>query len=592
MSFDALTLSAVRDELDQMALGSRVQRVAPVGPLQFVMELYAAHRRLYLFCSVAGENARAALVRHWPARATDAVTPFLLLLRKHVRDGRVQAFEQPPFERVLRLRVSKLDERGVLRETLLIIETMGRRGNAILVDEAGLVMDALKRSGPERNPKRPVLPRHPYVPPPPQERLDPFSEGSWLELERLAGGRSGSDLLEKLLGSALAGFSPLAAREAAYRATARAGALARDVGSWLGARAAVTELLGPLRTGLWEPTVAYDGEQPVAFAPYRLTHLSALKLRPAASISEAVELWAAAPAPRAIPAAARPVTLRIEAELAQLRRKHEALQRALERAAIAEDLRLDGETLLASLGSIRPGQTCVELAGRRVELSGEMTPLEQANGLFAAYRKARDAGRQVPEMLTSTRHQIDHLEELLVLAEVATSPADLRGVQEELEQGALPSQVRRPARAGRKQAARPAGRVRRLRSPDGLEILVGVTARGNAEATFKLAMPDDLWLHARGVPGAHVIIRSAGQGVPARTVEYAAGLAAGQSPARTAARVDVDVTQRRHVRRVPGGPAGLATYQQEHTIAVAPRPLVGETATRSERTRARPRDGR
>jgi predicted ribosome quality control (RQC) complex YloA/Tae2 family protein len=192
-------------------------------------------------------------------------------------------------------------------------------------------------------------------------------------------------------------------------------------------------------------------------------------------------------------------------------------------------------------------------------------------------------------MLTATRQQMDHLEELRVLAEVAASPADLRGVREELEQGDRPPEPRSQSRAGRKQAPRPASRVRRLRSPDGLEVLVGVTARGNAEATFKLAAPDDLWLHARGVPGAHVIVRSGSRDVPERTVEYAASLAAGQSQARAAARVEVDITERRHVRRVPGGPVGLATYQQERTIAVAPRPLAGETASTGEPSRARTR---
>jgi predicted ribosome quality control (RQC) complex YloA/Tae2 family protein len=83
-----------------------------------------------------------------------------------------------------------------------------------------------------------------------------------------------------------------------------------------------------------------------------------------------------------------------------------------------------------------------------------------------------------------------------------------------------------------------------------------------------------MWLHARRVPGAHVILRKAGQSAapPNNVLERAAELAAWQSAARTAGRVEVDAAPRRSVKKVPGGPPGLVRYTNERTLRVSAKP--------------------
>lgn len=84
---------------------------------------------------------------------------------------------------------------------------------------------------------------------------------------------------------------------------------------------------------------------------------------------------------------------------------------------------------------------------------------------------------------------------------------------------------------------------------------------------------DDLWLHARGIPGAHVVIkRAGGQEIPEAVVQRAAQLAAYHSSARDDARVAVDVTEVRHVRRIKGGSPGQVLYTHERTLHVEPEP--------------------
>ena len=128
------------------------------------------------------------------------------------------------------------------------------------------------------------------------------------------------------------------------------------------------------------------------------------------------------------------------------------------------------------------------------------------------------------------------------------------------------------ALVGREGAGDAAEPFRRIALPGGLEALVGKNARGNAELTTRIARPHDLWLHARGVPGAHVVIRLAGRTAtaPEAAIEVAARIAAYFSDARTQSLAPVIVAERKHVRPVKGGPAGAVRVDRERVLLVTP----------------------
>jgi predicted ribosome quality control (RQC) complex YloA/Tae2 family protein len=103
-----------------------------------------------------------------------------------------------------------------------------------------------------------------------------------------------------------------------------------------------------------------------------------------------------------------------------------------------------------------------------------------------------------------------------------------------------------------------------------MALLVGKNSRQNEEVTFHQASANDTWLHARGVPGAHVIIRNGGRPVSEATLREAAALAAYYSQSRAAGSVPVDYTEQRYVRHMKGGGPGMVTYEREHTLHVTP----------------------
>jgi predicted ribosome quality control (RQC) complex YloA/Tae2 family protein len=114
--------------------------------------------------------------------------------------------------------------------------------------------------------------------------------------------------------------------------------------------------------------------------------------------------------------------------------------------------------------------------------------------------------------------------------------------------------------------------TRRYLSSDGFEILVGRAARDNDHLTFKVARPNDLWLHAADYGGSHVVVRnSTRKEIPHRTIIEAAQLAAQFSQARKDPKVDVHYTQRKFLSKPKGSAPGLVRLSRFKNITVEPK---------------------
>lgn len=121
------------------------------------------------------------------------------------------------------------------------------------------------------------------------------------------------------------------------------------------------------------------------------------------------------------------------------------------------------------------------------------------------------------------------------------------------------------------------GRGWRTVEVDGFEVLVGKGARENDELTFRIARPQDLWLHASGYAGSHVVIRKPEgvSDVPRHVIERAAELAAWHSKAREArGKVSVHVCRAADVRKRKGAPAGQVELRRSETVKVYPRDVA------------------
>ncbi|HEX4823146.1 MAG TPA: NFACT RNA binding domain-containing protein [Candidatus Polarisedimenticolaceae bacterium] len=194
-----------------------------------------------------------------------------------------------------------------------------------------------------------------------------------------------------------------------------------------------------------------------------------------------------------------------------------------------------------------------------------------ANDLFRKSRRARRGLEAVAERSAALSRRALRLEAIAGRAQTARTADDAAALEEAMRGEGIAVGIARATRAGRAadrlEAPRIAG-VRVITSSDGWSILVGKTARDNDRLTFKLASPDDLWLHAAGTTGAHVVVKAAGRGdVPDATLREAAQAAAWFSDARSQGAVEVHWARRKHVRRA-GGAAGRVVLKRFETLRV------------------------
>jgi predicted ribosome quality control (RQC) complex YloA/Tae2 family protein len=289
------------------------------------------------------------------------------------------------------------------------------------------------------------------------------------------------------------------------------------------------------------------------------------------------ESWAAAAAAflRARRRGAR-FARRQSAALDEARRRIRRLQRldahlAADRASLPEPeaMRRHAEALLAHAGPAVEHEGRVEVADPydgertlRIEIDPRLSLPANANRMFDRARRIERAGVQVTQRRRQVREDLEQARRDEESAQRARRASDLAPAG--------------PGRARKKDGA--GAGPRRYLTTRGLVLLVGRGARGNQRLTFGTAAPEDWWLHARDVPGAHVVLRDPEGRASAEDLREAAEVAAFFSDARTQPQADVHSTRRKHVR--PAGGAGRVRVAQSDTVRVRPRDPEGRLRSR------------
>ena len=270
--------------------------------------------------------------------------------------------------------------------------------------------------------------------------------------------------------------------------------------------------------------------------------------------------------------ARKPVQAALVDAKAKLAGKLDSLRQGLRDENERERLRQSGELILAYQYAIAAGQS--ELRAQYdydspelvIALDARRSALENAQAYFRRYEKAKAAAQAVPALIAETELEIAFLEQLETDLANASNWLEIDDVIQSL-------QARGHWQGARLKRLGGGGRLGPLRivSRDGYVLWVGRNSRQNAQLTFKRANPQDIWLHARNVPGAHVVIRDDGRRIKKELLLQAAAVAAHYSRRRDDSSVQVDYTRVKYVRAIKGAGPGMVTYRNEKSLWVQPR---------------------
>lgn len=257
----------------------------------------------------------------------------------------------------------------------------------------------------------------------------------------------------------------------------------------------------------------------------------------------------------------------LQKEISRRRKLLKKLERDLEEHSGAEQHKQIGDLLLANVATAKRVGGRLKLTDYfaegapeiEIEVDEKLTVPEEASRRFELYSRSKRARVQIAKRIKQVQAELADLE--VKRERLETSPGTLA------DSVSVPSQPKTKAKS---RETRVPG-ARRYLSSDGYEILVGRAARDNDNLTFKIAKPNDLWLHAADYPGSHVIVRNpTRKEIPHRTLIEAAQLAAYSSQASKDPKVDVHYTERKFLSKPKGSAPGLVRMSRFKNIVVKP----------------------
>ncbi|HCE18986.1 MAG TPA: hypothetical protein DEQ57_01795 [Enterococcus sp.] len=556
MSFDGVFTHAMINELRETLLSGRISKIHQPYENEVVLVIRSRGKNQRLLLSAHPSYARIQITQI-DYQNPDTPPNFVMMLRKHLDGAILESIEQIENDRVIHFHFTKRDELGDLQNIILIVELMGRHSTIILVNkESGKILDAIKHIGSSQNTYRSLLPGVDYIAPPEQNHLNPFSQ----EKEKVFHRLSQMDLTPKGIQQQFQGIGFDTAQELVARLTERPN---EKMLVWQEFFTAIDTQLSPS---------LYEVAEKEYFTPinYRFfdSNTQQKKMYPTLSALLDAFYQEKAEKDRAKQQGGELIR-KIENELKRNRNKLKKREQTLKDSENAEDYRRDGELLTTFMAQVPRGANEVTLPNYyeedrpiTIKLDPALTPNQNAQKYFHRYQKLKNAVKLIGKQIEEAKNEIDYLESVLSQLEIA-GPMDIEVIKVELTaEGYLKK------KSSKKQKRKKPSQPDQYLSTDGTLILVGKNNLQNDQLSLKTAKKTDYWLHAKNIPGSHVIIKS--DQPSDETITEAAELAAYFSKYRHSAQVPVDLVQVKHLRKPNGAKPGYVIYENQKTIIVTP----------------------
>ena len=540
MSFDGFFLHHMVEELRAKLLNGRIQKINQPFDQELVLQIRSnrqSHRLLLSAHPVFGRIQLTETTFENPAQPST----FIMVLRKYLQGAVIESIEQIENDRIVEITVSNKNEIGDDIQATLIIEIMGKHSNILLVDKSSnKVLEVIKHIGFSQNSYRTLLPGATYIAPPSTEALNPFT----IKDEKLFEILQTQELTAKNLQSLFQG-------------------LGRDTAIEL-ENLLTDDRLSKFRDFFKQETNPCLTDKSFSCVPFSTKIEGRFS-----SLSQLLDVFYKDKAERdRVKQQASELIRRVENELQKNRQKLKKQEKELQATENAEEFRQKGELLTTFLHQVPNDQDQVVLDNYytnqpiTIALDKALTPNQNAQKYFKRYQKLKEAVKYLTELIEETKATILYLESV----ETVLNQAGLDEIAEIREELIQTGFIRRRLREKIQKRKKP---EKYLASDGKTIILVGRNNLQNEELTFKIARKEELWFHAKDIPGSHVVI--SGNLNPSDEVKTdAAELAAYYSKGRLSNLVQVDMIEVKKLNKPTGGKPGFVTYTGQKTLRVTP----------------------
>ena len=542
MSFDGFFLHHMVEELRRELVNGRIQKINQPFEQELVLQIRSnrqSHRLLLSAHPVFGRIQLTQTTFENPAQPST----FIMVLRKYLQGALIESIEQVENDRIVEISVSNKNEIGDHIQATLIIEIMGKHSNILLVDKSShKILEVIKHVGFSQNSYRTLLPGSTYIAPPSTESLNPFT----IKDEKLFEILQTQETTTKNLQSLFQG-------------------LGRDTANEL-ENILVSDKLSTFRNFFNQETKPCLTE--TSFSPVPFANQVG---EPFDNLSDLLDTYYKDKAERdRVKQQASELIRRVENELQKNRHKLKKQEKELLATDNAEEFRQKGELLTTFLHQVPNDQDQVILDNYytnqpiTIALDKALSPNQNAQRYFKRYQKLKESVKYLTDLIQETKATILYLESV----ETVLNQAGLEEIAEIREELIQTGFIRRRQREKIQKRKKP----EQYLASDGKTIIyVGRNNLQNEELTFKMARKEELWFHAKDIPGSHVVI--SGNLAPSDEVKTdAAELAAYFSKGRLSNLVQVDMIEVKKLNKPTGGKPGFVTYTGQKTLRVTPDP--------------------
>ncbi|MBN1623961.1 MAG: NFACT family protein [Clostridia bacterium] len=561
MPFDGVAVRALAIELRGRIIDSRIERISMPSRNEVVLIIrnYRGSQRLY----ISADPSLSSVFLTEESVPNPAVPPnFCMFLRKHIGGGVISDVTDYGFERYLSIGIKSRTALGDLQEKRLVIELTGRNCNIVLLNESGVILDALKHIDSSVSSVREIMPARNYIFIPSQNKMAP-DEANPEDLhfdEEIP--------VEKLLLSNLTGFSPILCREVCHRSSLDPGLSVRDMSDedkdrfkWK-----LGEFLSEIKANESRPCIVLDKKG--NYSDFHCMTLTVSEnLLYCRDFNEAVSLYFMKKRNKASSDLGKSDLVKAVARNIERCRKKVAIHAAvLDKERSVGELQLFGELITANIHLIKAGSESVELLNYytgeqiKIALDPHKNAVENAQRYYKRYKKTKSAIDNSRVQMEDSQGELEYLESVSHWLDFAKDPEDIKEIRQELAaQGYIKKKHQKYKKKEEVQKFHPHKYI----SSEGYEIYAGRNNIENDHLTFKFANSRDLWLHAKGIPGSHVIIRRKDKHMeffPDRTITEGAMIAAYHSKARSSGQIAVDYSEVRNIKKPGGAKPGMVNY--------------------------------
>ncbi len=572
MALDGITLGLVKNELKQYILGSKIEKVHQPSrnELVFILRTRNGGYRLYLSCD--GQSPRVHLTRY--NLENPKVPPMLcMLLRKRLCGSTIIDIKQVKNDRILIFELDGTTEIGDKTKYYIICEIMGQRSNIILCDNDYKIIDAVKRVDEEKSSVREVLPGLKYELPPMQNKCDVLTDSSANITEAILS--HGEKMLSKAIIEAVEGFSPVVAREIAYRTvfTDKQVGLLLDIEKER-LQNEIETIKKEIKYNKFILLASADGI-PYDFSFTNIRQYGAtLNKKEYESVSELLDdFYFEKDKINRIKRKASDLFKLLNNAVERTSRKINNRRLELEKSENREELRIFAELITANQYRLTEKSNVYKLENYydnnniiEIPVNPALTSQQNAQRYYKDYKKAVNAEKLLHNLIEEGEQELVYLDTVLDNLSRADSDREISEIRDELEQGGYV----RIKKNGKNKKDKPLPPLEFL-SSDGYKILVGRNNTQNDLLTLKTAKNYDLWLHVQKHAGSHTVIVADKKEITETAIYEAACIAAYHSKAKSSSSVAVDYTLIKNVKKPVGAKPGKVIYNTYNTVYVTPK---------------------